>query len=91
MKIVVFGAGHIGLITSLCFAEAGHDVLCIDVNHSKILLLQDGIAPFYEPGLTELLKEQLLMGRVQFSTDPKLAIPSPVSWPKKNFPMKKTL
>ncbi|MBC7742937.1 MAG: UDP-glucose/GDP-mannose dehydrogenase family protein [Bdellovibrionaceae bacterium] len=74
MKISIFGAGPVGLITSLCFAEAGHQVVCVDVDQSKIDRLKNAEAPFYEPGLPELLKRQIEMERITFTVDAQVAI-----------------
>ncbi len=74
MKLVVFGAGHIGLTTSLCFAELGHQVLSVDVDTAKIQKLNDGLSEVYEPGLGELLKTQLSAGTIHFTTDAAKAI-----------------
>jgi UDPglucose 6-dehydrogenase len=57
MKICVIGAGYIGLITSACLAEIGHEVTCCDINENKIKMLQQGIIPIHEPGLNELVKK----------------------------------
>lgn len=57
MKINIVGTGYVGLISGLCFAEQGHDVLCIDSDAEKIEKLKHGDAPFFEPGLKEMLKE----------------------------------
>jgi UDP-glucose 6-dehydrogenase len=58
MKITIFGAGYVGLITGVCFADIGHQVICVDINADKINYLQSGKTPIYEPGLAELLKKQ---------------------------------
>ncbi len=73
MKIVVIGAGHIGLVTALSFTHLGHDVLCLDVNQQKIKLLSDAITEIYEPGLQQLLQKSLLEKKIDFSTDYKKA------------------
>lgn len=57
MKICVIGAGYIGLVTSACLAEIGHEVVCCDINEEKIKMLQKGIVPIHEPGLNELIKK----------------------------------
>jgi len=57
MKICVIGAGYIGLITSACLAEIGHEVVCCDIDEQKIKMLQKGIVPIHEPGLSELIKK----------------------------------
>ena len=51
MKVTVFGSGYVGLVTGVCLAEVGNDVVCIDVDQQKINNLKNGIIPNYEPGL----------------------------------------
>ena len=74
MKVAVIGTGHVGLITSVTMAYLGHDVIGNDLDQEKIEMLQRGQAPFFEPGLTELLEETLGSGKLRFSVDPKEAI-----------------
>jgi len=52
MKVTVAGAGYVGLVTSACLAELGHQVTCIDIQNEKIDMLKCGRSPFYEPGYT---------------------------------------
>jgi UDPglucose 6-dehydrogenase len=66
-RIVVVGAGHVGLVTAACFAELGNCVVCIDSDYSKIKALQSARLPFYEPGLRELVLRNTLAGRLSFS------------------------
>lgn len=54
MNIAVLGTGYVGLVAGVCFADAGHDVICVDSNENKIATLKEGKVPFYEPGLEEL-------------------------------------
>ena len=54
MKIAILGTGYVGLVAGVCFADAGHDVICVDSNESKIKSLKSGKVPFYEPGLDDL-------------------------------------
>lgn len=74
MKISVFGTGYVGLVTGMCFAEMGNDVVGVDIDPKKIAMLQDGKSPIYEPGLDALITNNLKAKRVQFTTDAKLAI-----------------
>jgi len=69
MKITLFGAGYVGLVTGTCFADTGCDVLCVDIDEAKISALRNGNCPIHEPGLEELLHENLESGRLRFSTD----------------------
>ncbi len=60
-------------MAGVCFAEVGHQVICVDVDEEKIKMLKQGISPIYEAGLEELLKKNLAAGRIDFTTDYKLA------------------
>ncbi|CAN7437550.1 UDP-glucose dehydrogenase family protein [Acidovorax delafieldii] len=70
MNITVFGTGYVGLVTGVCLAELGNDVLCIDVDERKIATLNAGDVPIHEPGLRELIASNRLADRLEFSTDP---------------------
>jgi UDPglucose 6-dehydrogenase len=70
MKITVIGTGYVGLVTGVCLAEAGNDVICFDVDNEKIQILKNGGIPIYEPGLEELLKQNIASGRLGFTTNP---------------------
>lgn len=69
MRVCVIGTGYVGLVTGVCLAHIGHEVLCIDNNIDKVKLLQQGESPIYEPGLTELLRGCIAGGRISFSSD----------------------
>jgi UDPglucose 6-dehydrogenase len=74
MKICVVGSGYVGLVTAGCLAEAGNDVVCVDNDDKKIASLKEGIVPFYEPGLTEIIKHNEQLGRLHFTTDLKFGV-----------------
>jgi UDPglucose 6-dehydrogenase len=73
MKITVAGAGNVGLVTAVCFAEAGHQVTCLDTQKEKIEMLEKGHIPFFEPGLEPLLEKNLSNGQLCFTTNPNQA------------------
>ena len=69
MKIAMVGSGYVGLVSGACFADFGHEVVCIDKDQSKIDRLHDGIMPIYEPGLDALVETNVSAGRLTFTTD----------------------
>jgi UDPglucose 6-dehydrogenase len=69
MKIAMVGSGYVGLVSGACFADFGHDVVCIDKDQSKIDRLHDGVMPIYEPGLDALVASNVSAGRLSFTTD----------------------
>jgi UDPglucose 6-dehydrogenase len=74
MKISVIGSGYVGLVQATVLAEVGHDVICMDVDEAKVKLLEQGHVSIFEPGLADLVKENLANKRLRFTTDEKLAI-----------------
>ncbi len=68
MKIGVVGTGYVGLVTGTCFADLGHEVICIDKDRRKISALRRGRIPIYEPGLSDLVLRNSKNGRLVFST-----------------------
>ncbi|MFH0827011.1 MAG: UDP-glucose/GDP-mannose dehydrogenase family protein [Candidatus Omnitrophota bacterium] len=74
MKISVIGSGYVGLVTGACLAELGNFVICADNNAKKIANLKKGIVPIYEPGLEELIKNNLKKKRLQFCSSVKEAV-----------------
>ena len=69
MKIAVIGTGYVGLVTGTCLAETGNDVICVDINESKVKKMQDGEVPIYEPGLDLLFHRNIAQGRLTFTTN----------------------
>ena len=68
MKISIFGAGYVGLVTGACLADVGHKVLCIDLDEAKVALLRSGQIPIWEPGLEAIVARNIAEGRLLFST-----------------------
>jgi UDPglucose 6-dehydrogenase len=68
MKITVIGTGYVGLVTGTCLAEAGNDVLCIDIDSAKVQKMQNGEVPIYEPHLETYFERNIKAGRLHFST-----------------------
>lgn len=74
MKISVFGVGYVGLVTGACLADAGHEVMCMDIDPNKIARLQKGEVPIYEPGLDDVVTRNVAAGRLFFTTEPAKAV-----------------
>ena len=72
-NIVVAGTGYVGLVAGVCFAEVGHNVICVDTNEEKIQLMKKGICPIYEQDLEELMRKNYKEGRLDYTTDYKNA------------------
>ena len=69
MKIAMIGSGYVGLVSGACFADFGHDVVCVDLDKAKIDALRCGDIPIYEPGLEKLIERNFSAGRISFSTE----------------------
>ena len=71
MRIVMVGAGYVGLVSGACLADFGHEVVCVEVDEKKVLGLREGRVPIYEPGLSELVLANQAAGRLSFTTSLK--------------------
>lgn len=73
MKIAVAGTGYVGLVAGVCFAEKGHNVICVDVDEKKVEMMKNGNSPIYEENLEELMVKNYNEGRLDYTTDYKNA------------------
>jgi len=69
MRVSMIGAGYVGLVSGACFADFGHQVICVDKDAAKIAALKRGEIPIFEPGLDELLESNIKQGRLEFASD----------------------
>ncbi len=69
MRIAMIGTGYVGLVSGACFADFGHEVMCVDKDAGKIAALEKGVMPIYEPGLDDLVAANVKAGRLKFTTD----------------------
>src|SRR5258708_39318590 len=67
MKIAIIGSGYVGLVTGACFAQVGHEVICVDNDERKVKALNNGKIPIYEPGLEQLVLRNVAARRLQFT------------------------
>src|SRR5207247_8725259 len=68
VKLTIIGTGYVGLVTGACFAEVGHQVVCVDNDAAKVKVLQSGGIPIYEPGLEAVVKMNAAAGRLRLIT-----------------------
>ncbi|MEI8276712.1 MAG: UDP-glucose/GDP-mannose dehydrogenase family protein [Hyphomicrobiales bacterium] len=76
MRVAMIGSGYVGLVSGACFADFGHQVICVDKDKAKIAALNAGEVPIYEPGLTDLVAANAKAGRLTFTTDLPAAVAS---------------
>jgi UDPglucose 6-dehydrogenase len=69
LRITMIGSGYVGLVSGACFADFGHQVICVDKAADKIESLKQGRMPIYEPGLDQLVAVNVAAGRLSFTTD----------------------
>src|SRR5258708_21043918 len=74
MNVCIIGTGFVGVVSSAVFALFGNKVIGLDIDDKKIAKLKEGVVPFYEPGLTDLLLSQQKTGNLEFTTDYQKAI-----------------
>lgn len=74
MKLSIVGTGYVGLVAGACFADSGHQVICVDCDEQKIRRLNEGEIPIYEPGLSEIVQRCKQAGRLEFTTDLESAV-----------------
>src|ERR1700687_6052880 len=87
MDISIIGSGYVGLVTGACFADVGHNVICVDNDEAKIKTLQSGRIPIYEPGLEQIIQRNVSAHRLRFSSSTRegvdnsqivfIAVPTP--------------
>ena len=75
MRVAMIGTGYVGLVSGACFADFGHDVVCVDKDAGKIERLERGEIPIFEPGLDDLVAKNVKAGRLSFSTNLADAVP----------------
>ena len=74
MKVTIIGTGYVGLVVGACLADMGHEIICLDVDESKINMLNNGEIPIYEPGLKSIIERNEADNRISFTTDKEKAI-----------------
>jgi UDPglucose 6-dehydrogenase len=76
MRVAVIGSGYVGLVAGVCFADAGHHVVCVDTDEKKVERMRKGEVPIYEPGLSDLMTRAIREGRLAFTTKHAEAVPA---------------
>ena len=76
MRITMVGTGYVGLVSGTCLSNVGNDVICLDIDQTKIDKLENGVSPIFEPGLSDLLQRNIDAGRLHFTTDANSAYQS---------------
>jgi len=74
MNISVIGTGYVGLVTGACLSGSGNNVICVDIDEGKVESLKQGIVPFYEPELKDIVNKNLRESRLHFTTDLDYAV-----------------
>lgn len=74
MRVAIIGTGYVGLVSGVCLAQVGHQVLCMDIEAQRVALLREGVSPIYEPGLDDLLVENTEQGRLTFTASIEEAV-----------------
>ena len=74
MRVTIFGTGYVGIVTGACFAEVGNDVLCMDIDSSRIEEISKGHLPLFEPGLEALIRKNTASGKLHFTSDTRQAV-----------------
>jgi UDPglucose 6-dehydrogenase len=74
MRVAMIGSGYVGLVSGACFADFGHEVVCVDKDESKIAALERGVMPIFEPGLPELVASNVRQRRLSFTADASRAV-----------------
>ena len=74
MKISVIGTGYVGLVTGACFSNIGYEVCCSDISSKKVNLLQDGVIPFFEPGLEDMVNSNIASKNLFFTSDADVSL-----------------
>src|SRR5919198_649956 len=76
MNISIFGLGYVGSVSAACFAEAGHQVIGVDIDPNKVAMVASGRSPVVEPGLSDLIAKQQQVGRLHAISEPVAAVAS---------------